>query len=322
LFRHWLLALVPILLVPLAGAYYVKTTSGAVAQVSANIWVNQSSNKQLSYFDPNAPPAQNMQGALTQLLQSASFDVQVAQQSPLYWHLVKTQPGVAQAVQADFAKNVAVGQAGPDIVTIGYTTKDPLLGLQVVQTILQSAPPEMQRLNHLQIATDLPAYQAQLHYAQTQLGQAATALHRYMSEHGIQASDVTVESLIDPRFATLYQAMQSAETNVQLAQEQLSAERVQGAAHGGFQVLDAPSVQILPASKKTAVLDVGIALVTGLLLAGAFVTLATALDHSVRFVEEVPEVLGLPILASVPYSPVLASPSRRRLLPNRTKEDP
>lgn len=319
-FRHWLFAIVPILVVPPAALFYVMRSSGASAQVSANIWVNQATVKQLSYADPNANPAQNTQVALNQLLQSASFDVRVARQSPRYWRLVGWRPNVAQLAQADLSRNVLIGQPGPDLVTIMYTTRDPLLGIEVVQNILQNAPSEIQRLNHLQTAIDTPVYQSQLTYAETQLRQAATALHRYMQAHGIQASDVTVESLIDPRFAMLYQTMQSAQTNVQLAQEQLSAVNVQGSVQGTFQVIDAPSARILPSSKKTILMDVGIALVMALLLTGSFVVVSTALDHSLRFVDEVPDVLGLPILATVPYTPALAARSGRRLLPSRSSE--
>lgn len=320
-FRHWVAALVPLLLVPLA-AVYTLFSSQASAQIAANVWVNNASDKQLSYADPNVPPAQNTQAALTQLLQSQSFDLHVARQSSLYWKTVAKYPAPAHLVQADFQKNVVVGQSGPDLVTIVYTSKDPRVGVQVVQNILKNAPNEILKLNQKQVSNDAPAYKNQLNFAQLQLGQAATSLHRYMQAHNIKASDVTVQSLTDPRFATLYQTMQSAETNVQLAQEQLSSVTAERTVQGAFQVIDAPSATVIPVAKKKVLTNVVIALAIALLLGGVFVVTRTALDHTLRSAYEVPDLIGLPVLAVLPYSAALAGPTRRRLRPswNRPRE--
>ena len=69
-----------------------------------------------------------------------------------------------------------------------------------------------------------------------------------------------------------------------------------------LKTVDPPSVPSNSFSKRSLLHGLGIAIFAGLLLAGGFVVLRTALDQSVRYADEVPELLGLPVLGVVPYS--------------------
>jgi hypothetical protein len=77
---------------------------------------------------------------------------------------------------------------------------------------------------------------------------------------------------------------------------------------GPFRVVDSPSPSTAGSSKKTELEVLGIALVLGLLLGGTFVVVRTALDHSVRFAEEVPDLFDLPLLITVPLTGKSAQP--------------
>jgi capsular polysaccharide biosynthesis protein len=73
-----------------------------------------------------------------------------------------------------------------------------------------------------------------------------------------------------------------------------------------IQVIDPPSAEPSQTSKKQLLLDVGIGLIAGLVLAGAFVVWMTAIDRSLRYPEEVAQLLGIRVLASTPNVPALA----------------
>ena len=69
-----------------------------------------------------------------------------------------------------------------------------------------------------------------------------------------------------------------------------------------MKIVDPPSPAASSTSKKTLLLDFGVIFAVALLLSGAFIVVRTALDRSVRYPDEVPELLGLPVLGIVPYS--------------------
>jgi capsular polysaccharide biosynthesis protein len=70
----------------------------------------------------------------------------------------------------------------------------------------------------------------------------------------------------------------------------------------------APSVS----SKKQMVLDFGIALLVGAILGIGFLAVKTALDGSVRYSDEVPDLLGLPVLGIIPMNQALIKPREAR----------
>jgi capsular polysaccharide biosynthesis protein len=116
---------------------------------------------------------------------------------------------------------------------------------------------------------------------------------------------MAAQSLFDPAFATLYQAVQSAQVDIDNADQQVSQATSQTAGNT-FLVYDPPSTVWASLSKKSLALDLVIGLVVGLLLSGAFIVGTTAFDHSLRYAHEVPDLLGVPVLASVAYGKDLA----------------
>jgi capsular polysaccharide biosynthesis protein len=78
----------------------------------------------------------------------------------------------------------------------------------------------------------------------------------------------------------------------------------------GLRIVDAPNVTIV-SSKKKETMNLAIALLIGLLLGGGLVVVKTALDPTVRYADEVPALLDLPVLAVVPYSRALARQNKK-----------
>jgi hypothetical protein len=307
-FRHWVIALIPVLVLPMAGVgLALKNRGNTVA--STNVWVNQVSTKQLGYSDPLATPATNTAAALTQLLQTESFDVLVAHGSPLYWQTVAFKPNRNALVVTDLSKNVVIVPKGPDLVNISYSSKQPSTGIELLAAILKQAPRQFAQLNQHQAATTIAFYTRRRKLGQALLTRSTKALGSYMKKHRLHASEMAAQSLFDPAFATLYQTVQSAQVDIDNAEQQISQATSQSAGTT-FQVYDPPNSVQASLSKKSLVLDLVIGLAVGLLISGAFVVGATASDHSLRTVQDVPDLVGLPVLGSVAYGEALAHEQR------------
>lgn len=300
-FRHAWICLLPVFVFPLAALGVVKET-GKTATVGANVWVNQYSTKHLSYSDPLATPAANVAAALLQLLQTTSFDLQVAKESPLYWATVAGRSDADVAAVTDLSGHVTVATNGPDLVSVTYIHKQGSVGIQLMQNILKEAPREISRLNQQQAASSIALYQHEKKTVQKHLASATRDLGSYVKKHHISPSQMAEQALFDPTFATLYQAVQSSEVALQHTDDLLSQASPQLSSGSTIQVIDSPSLRPSSTGKKTLVLDMGIGLVLGLFLSGLFVVWKTASDPSLRNPQEVEELVGLPILACVPYT--------------------
>jgi capsular polysaccharide biosynthesis protein len=79
-----------------------------------------------------------------------------------------------------------------------------------------------------------------------------------------------------------------------------------------LRIADPPSPASSTSSKKKLLLNLGIVFAVGVLLGGTFVVARTALDRSVRYGDEVPKLLGLPVLGIVPYTRTLNNGERGR----------
>lgn len=314
-FRHWIIALVPVLVLPIAGLGLALSNRGN-STASTNVWVNQISTKQLGYSDPLATPASNTAASLSQLLQTKSFDVLVAHGSPLYWSTVASKPNRDALVVTDLSKNVVIGTKGPDLVNISYTTKQPATGIELLVAILKQAPGQFAKLNRQQAASTIAFYSLRKKSDQAHLALATKALGSYMRKHHLHATDMAAQSLFDPAFALLYQAVQSIQVDIDHADQQISQATSQTAGNT-FQVYDSPSAERASLSKKSLALDLVIGLAVGLLLSGAFVVGTTASDKSLRSAREVPDLLGLPVLASVAYGEELARRQRSPISDSR-----
>jgi uncharacterized protein involved in exopolysaccharide biosynthesis len=180
----------------------------------------------------------------------------------------------------------------------------------LLRNILTDAPNEIGTLNQKQSASTVSYYQHQLSAAQHRLDNATGALGHYARQHHIAPAQMANRSLIDPTFAALYQAVQSEQVAVHNASQQLSQTTTPNVLGSSIQVYDPPAVQPALTSKKTLLLDIAIGLIVGLLLSTIFIVWMTATDHTLRYPQEVSELVGLPVLVSTPQVAALAGASR------------
>jgi capsular polysaccharide biosynthesis protein len=310
-FRYWLIALAPFVVLSLVGAA-VTLDAAKTAQATAKLWVdpsaiNSANNNQFE------TPAQNEQDALNQLLQLSSFDWAVARGSPLYMQMLAIQRNKGDYLKADLQKNVQFTTGGPNLLFVSYTYsgKNWQQGLQVVQSAVNVALNQTQLFNQQQTAANISYYQYQLQSAQQQLSQASQAFAKYMVAHHYTAADLTAQVSVDATLASLQQQVQAGQQSVSDIRQRLAALKLQSTAslavgESGLRVAD-PATAVVLSSKKKQIMALAIYLVIGLLLSVGVVVVKTLMDRSLRYASEVPEVLDLPVLAVVPYTPALTA---------------
>lgn len=310
-FRYWFIVLIPIIVLPLAEYAMVKTTPRTY-MATANILVRPSIAATAAAASGSwSTPAQSEMANLTQWLQSASFDLSVADGSPLYTRRLARVSNPRDRVFNDLIANVQIAAKGTSLLNISYTSKDAQLALEVVRSLLQAERDKMQALTQQSAAEGIKYYTFQLHAAQDKEIQSARQLADYMARHGVAADQLTTASADDLTLAALYQQNQSDRTQVTSAQQRVTGYQMQGSAAGSvddgtYTVVDPPALIVVSAGKKQQ-LNLIIALLVGLLLGGAFMVIKTALDPSLRFADEVPTLLDLPVLGVVPYNRALAA---------------
>ncbi len=300
-FRYWIVVLIPLVVLPAATYFSVRHTPNSYL-VSANIQVDQDPP---GYTNQYISVAQNEADAIDEFLQSPSSIYGVLTTG----NLLQRGRGVrdVSALVTDIARNTQVTPRGDHLVNVAYTNQNFGLGVQVVQALLAQVQSQQQQATSAQNQSSLYILNYQLAQAQKQATQSYKTLHDYMDQHGDTASDLTGPQITDPQLASLYQQSQLDIASVNDYRQQISKARAQtvlppGTAQPGvFTVKDPPSGTIVSATKKKLT-PIAIALAVALVLSGAFLVVKTALDHTLRYPDEVPAVLDLPLLAVVPYA--------------------
>jgi hypothetical protein len=308
-FRYWLIIILPVIVLPAATYAMVRHTPKTVV-ATANILVAQSLAGPSGDWSQYQTAAQNEAADLNQLLQSPSFDLAVARTSPIYAQALSSGRTSPDSVVTDLSTNVQIVPKGPSMLGVSYSSKYGDVAVQVVNSLLGTARDQAQTLSRLQIASAITYYGYQLQNARQQLSQSTQKLRAYMSVHGVTVDQLNPDMAADPTLATLYRQNQADQAAVADAQQKITTYRTQSTlpanlVAGSFTVVDQPRITVV-SSKKTQIMQLAIALVVGLLLAGIFLVAKTALDRSLRYVDEVEELLGLPVLSVVPYSRTLA----------------
>ena len=307
-FRYWFIVLLPILVLPVAEYTQVRHSSFSV-YASANIYIQQSPT---AGNTPWLTPAQSAVNNIDQLLQSPSFDLAVASKSERYTRLLARNANPGGIVFADLTKNVQVAPKGDNLVNIGYTGNDWLLAEQVVKSIIDAAQTYTAKFNQQESAQNVNYYAGQLHNAKLQAARSARQFSDYLTQHGITITELTTLLGADPTLATLYDQSRSDQANVTSLQQKLNSVSSQPdappsvAGASTFFVTDPPTASIV-SRKKQEILSIAIALLIGLLLGGGFLVTMTAMDRTVRFIDEAPSLFGLPLLAVAPYDTSLAN---------------
>jgi capsular polysaccharide biosynthesis protein len=317
-FRYWLIAVLPIIVIPTAAYMIVRHTPPKIMAV-ANVWVDQNPP---GYDNQFMTPAQNEASNFNEFVQSRSFDSDVIKGVPAFQQMLAK--GVSMDVLiSNLTKNLLItagGEAGTatHLINLSYTGASADEASGVLQSFLSTVHKQEVARTSSETQTSIYLLSYQLKTATQNLAQATQSYRDYLTRHGYQPSDIQNAQSSDPNVATLLQQVTVAQQTVTDDRQQLSKLKAQLnvppsiAQQGSFTIKDMPSV-LYTSNTKTKLMDLAIAIVVALILGLGFVVVRTALDSSVRFVDEVPHLLGLPVLTVVPYDNTQTKrPTRKR----------
>jgi len=316
--RFWWLLLIPLLVLPVAEYWHLRTTGSGYA-AGMNIYVQQTAIGDTTANNPSWLSLAQVEAAdITQWLQSPTFCLDVAESSPLYARQLVLLADPKGSATADLQQHVLVTAQGNNMVSISYTSKNPTLAMQVVKGILDKATANAQVSNGRVGALNKAYYQARLYNAEATERQSAQKLSAYMQEHGVTATNIQELLTSDLTLAMLYDQDRNDQQTVATLRQQIDATVALNSLpaslvnQNGYFVADQPSASLVTLTRKKELFSVGIAVLLGLLLAGALLVMLTAMDRTFRRPVDVPLLLDVPVLAVVPYSSALKRADRQQ----------
>lgn len=313
-FRHpfWLLLMLVLPPVISVGvAYFVIPHT---YQATARIWAYERyATITAAGVDSNlyATPAQTQATALTELLNSRSFDLSVVQDVDIAPSLGLSQSALSNPqtrgddIYADISKNVVVTALDYSLYTITYTNIDPQVAQQVVAGVIKQFSTEGISFTFGQVQRLLQIYEAQLVQAKDRANQAIANEQQYLLAHP-ELTKLGNSPLNDPQYEALDQqrsqdqnSVQNLQTTISTINEEVNA---QGANAGSFfKELDRPLVPGLPSSRTKKFLEVGgIAAAIGLVACTLCILIMVRRDRAVYAPRDLVKLSTVPVVMQLP----------------------
>lgn len=310
LFRNkW--RLIPLLLVPIvlggAIAFLLPRTYQSTARLLAGQRYAVLGATGLE-SDLQSSPAMTQAAALTDLLQTRTFCLDVANQTDLPNHIgvVRSEKNQLQdALYNEISTHVQVTTIGYRLYEVSYENKNPTVAMQVVKAVVA----EFDSVSSSQATAEgeqlINTYQGQLKAAQQQADNTTQAAAEYLRDHNL--TSITAQA--DPQYQLLAQqaeqarsALASVQANINSVNQQLAMLNNQNGSL--FSVIDTPIVPDKPESRtKTLLMVSGIGLAIGLLACIGYFLILVRLDQSVYSAAELPAVAEYPVLIQIPRLP-------------------
>lgn len=315
LFRHKLLFLFLLIIIPTLGIGYAIDQRQIDFQSTGTVWAEKpaylnTGQDWSQYMTPAENQAQNVQ----EFLQTNSFALDILRQTDLNSQLGTDV--LAQQTLTAFRKNISVRAVGSHLLTISYTDTSPRVAQQVVTAIIDTFNKEVLANATSSGSVTIAFYQKQLDDVNAKLADTTAAIRAYLDAHpelGRPTGD-TLNQMIastsfaaqNPQFVNLVQqqgALQKQQQSYQSTIDQLtlSKDAAPIGTQQSFRVMDAPGLPTKPISslKKFALsIGLGVGAALGFVIAG--VVLLTVLDGTARSARTAQRLLGLPAFAPLP----------------------
>jgi uncharacterized protein involved in exopolysaccharide biosynthesis len=324
-FRHRWLYLIPIGLMTVGAAIYLfghqrlYISSGMIFTerdplLSSLTSVNQSTASWNT-------PAQDTANELSELIQTDAYIRAVIRGTDLEAEMSKGNSVVEQTI-SKVRSRMWIWVAGTNQVQISAAHPDPRIAYQLAQSAINVFVLWNINLNRTDSSTAQIFFQDLIQNYQTNVVAAQQALRSYLVSHPEplrgNRSDIEqfeVKNLQDElnfAEARLDHALEKAE-DARLANAQIESNVRQK-----YTLVDAPKIpDRSTTSKRQMARDSAIFLAAGVLLSGIAVVGTSLFDQSFRIPEEVPQLLSLPLLASLPDASL---PDQKRSRGWRRKE--
>jgi uncharacterized protein involved in exopolysaccharide biosynthesis len=273
-------------------------------QATATLWALHNYNTlTATNIDANAldTPAESQATALSEMLQTRSFALAVAQEAKLASSLGGdvTDETLVSAV----SQSAQVTAQAYDLFTIQYTSTDPVVAQRVVQAIIDQYNQEIKDTASAEGQNLLQPYQAQLTQAQQDVQNAQDTQNQYLAAH---PQETPSQLQTDPAYQQLHLQVQQAQQKVQALQTIINALEQQIASHttianGLYRVLDAPTVPTKPALlTKTLLIGAATGLLLGLIAATLLTVLMMRSDRKIYTRGDLREVTATPVVMELP----------------------
>jgi uncharacterized protein involved in exopolysaccharide biosynthesis len=333
LFRHKLVAILPILLCLLVAAGYQVAqpksyTSTGSLYIDATVPGNSPTNTANQYVDPSTL----QESAIQELLTTRSFAIAVGDKGPLAAYLAShpraSSTGLAAvpllsnlfssskgSVDDQVANNlpsmVTLVTAGPQVVNITVAAPSPSVAAGTAQAVIDEYTSQTTAALTSTDQVAVQYYDQQLSQAEATLQQAQQQLTAYLVAHptvpstGVGNATATELSQAVTLDTSSYQNVLSEYQSAELSLANVASQT-------GFQVLDAPTASASPVSSSKKLLGTGLAgLVVGLLVSVLLITALTVTDRTSRRAEDIRRALGLEVAATIGRFPPSAAGTLR-----------
>lgn len=315
LFRHKLLFLFLLIVIPTLGVGYAIDQRQIDFQSTGTVWAEKPAFLDTGQdWNQWSTPAENQAGNVQEFIQTNSFALDVLRQTDLSNQLGNAV--LAQQTLTDFRKNIAIRSVGTHLLAISFTDPNPKVAQQVVTAVIDTFNTEVLANATSTGSVTIAFYQKQLDDVNAKLADTTAAIRGYLDAHpelGRPTGD-TLNQMIastsfaaqNPQFVNLVQqqgALQKQQQSYQSTIDQLTLSKDSApiGAQQAFRVMDAPGLPTSPISslKKFAMsIGLGFGAALGFVLAGT--VLLTALDGTARSPRLAQRQLDIPAFAPLP----------------------
>lgn len=316
IFRHPIL-LLALLIVPVAISLIVAYLLPRSYQSSASLWALRR-YEIIGATGPEsdllATPSETQVAALTELLQSRVFALNVARSTKLISSLKLSQSVLSNpqlrddALLLEISKHVLVTSRGYNLFEITYTNNDPDVAQQVVAAVVQEFKLQSQGFSVVEGQRLLEGYQTQLNQAKHDADVAAQAESTYYAAHpslrasGTSASNDPQYALLDAKRLQAQSILQSLESTVASLSQQIALQS--GNQDTFFKVIDAPIAPDVAVSRtKTFSTYGGAGAAIGLVACLSYILVLVRRDRALYTVRDLQKVSAYPVLMQVPQLP-------------------
>lgn len=305
-FRHLVLILLPLVLIPLDVAAFVLSTP-AQYEASAGMWVEQATYLSYSTDDINRylPPSQNQKNRLVELMQTKSFAADIAQNTKLA--PLAAAPGGDALLKEVFSRDFDVSANGDHLLTFRFRAEDRDLAMAVLSSTVAVFKKRAASDRYGQAQLAITFYRTRFTDAETALGSARTALAKYLADNPSVAATVSRAGIqaasLDPQFADFQRRVEASQRDADAARASLDKAELDVSAGEqglelGFRIVDPVEASLTPSRqlKKVLIYPI-IAILAGLTLSAALLLLFALSDHSIRSLADfAPEMVILGVL--------------------------
>jgi uncharacterized protein involved in exopolysaccharide biosynthesis len=301
LFRHKLLILLPILVIPLAGAV-VSFQTPPIFESTASIWVERPTYVVPDDLERYTPPATVQARRVKELLKTSAFTDEIQSRAPIARSPVSSQE---QAALESAVSSIDASAGGDHLLVLHSSASTPTAAFAALSGLIDAYKIRSADETIKQSALAVDFYNARLTEAQGKLAKSNDDLRKYVADNPKLATQTAgAPTTAELELAQLQRQYDLDRSDVErlttlVEQSQRDGVAAQSGAEVGFQVVDEPAVPSAARRElKKLLLPPALGGAVGLLLAGTLLTLFVALDRSVRSASD---LAGFgPVLGALP----------------------